>query len=217
MRNTVAFRSGVLAALVACVAMSPQVTRGGLVEGVTGAEFGNSYLASGYSLETFGFEGELAQFDSTHPTFVYNVTILNSEENLFGIGGAVSTRLPDYSILITFTSGNVTGVGADFFLTDEGGVPTSGSFALAFNTSAGPISPFTGLGADFYGFTTAGGTYITSLTISPETSGAYMTFDNLYVGAAVPEPTTWFAAGFVGLVVAGRYGRSLYARLAGRN
>jgi hypothetical protein len=115
---------------------------------------------------------------------------------------------------ITFTSGNVTAVGGNFFLTDIKDDLATGNITLTLNDGSviNLTSPTSGA-TPFGGFTT-GGAIITSLTLSGDTS-AWESFDNLYVGTAsaaataVPEPFT-----ILGTIFGAGYGVSLKRKLA---
>jgi hypothetical protein len=96
-------------------------------------------------------------------------------------------------LTLTFTSGNVTAIGGNFFLTDFLGNVRGGSFSLTMND--GTTQSFSNVGADnFFGYISS--SPITSLTFTPP--GPYTswaTVDNLYVGrgtalSQTPETST---------------------------
>jgi hypothetical protein len=96
-------------------------------------------------------------------------------------------------LTLNFTSGNVTAIGGDFFLTDFYGNARGGSFSLTMND--GTTQTFTDVGADnFFGYVSS--TPITSLTfVPPGPYNSWAAIDNIYVGqgAAVsqtPETST---------------------------
>lgn len=112
---------------------------------------------------------------------------------------AVSTRNDFTGIRIQFTSGNVTAVGGDFFLTQENGAPLGiGSFTLTLSDgTAREVNSQLTESDRFVGFLAEGSETFTSLILNPVDifQGQYVTVDNLLVGAAVPEPATagWLA------------------------
>lgn len=105
-------------------------------------------------------------------------------------------------LVFTFTGGNPTAVGGNFFPTDVSGNPTAGVITLDLSDGTeviltdAPSSSFTG-------FITSGGIYITSLTLTGSGGPPFVwpTVDNLIVGQAaggqggVPEPATLLLLG----------------------
>lgn len=131
-----------------------------------------------------------------------------------GQGDAVSSINPGVSLVITFTGGNPTAVGGNFFWTDLSSPAkvVTGTVRIQLNDgtwqNVSSTAPGSSGNVGFGGFTTDG-TPFTSLTFSlvGYTSGdRFATLDNFYVGSAVPEPGGWVAAGFVALFVIGRTG-----------
>jgi hypothetical protein len=157
-----------------------------------------SFLAStqpGFYLEDFsGVAAGPVPSVSFGPVngFSYTVqTPAGSVSGLFNDPGLISTDNAADMIEIVFTGAPVTAVGGNMYATDISfaQLDTNVTIALSdgtvetyFNTSA----------SDFRGFTTTGPA-ITSLTIDaidPAPAFAWATLDNLYVGAAVPEPAS---------------------------
>lgn len=118
---------------------------------------------------------------------------------------ALGTLVDFTGIRITFTSGNVTAIGGDFFLTDEAGDPRgTGSITLTLSDGTSiSVNSQTTASQRFVGFVAEGTETFTSLIVNPNElfTGHYVTVDNLLVGAAVPEPGAmgWMA----GLALAG--------------
>lgn len=116
--------------------------------------------------------------------------------NLFAVsvnGGsqALSTSLPTDAIKISFTSGNVSAVGGNFFLTDINSNPIAGN--LSINLSDGSSVNFSSTASNnypFVGFTTTGSSFITSLDLNAVGSGQFNTIDNLYVGQSISNSVT---------------------------
>lgn len=120
---------------------------------------------------------------------------------------AISTFLPDDTLHIKFTSGNVTAVGGLFFLTNDTGEDFgSGTVHVTLSDSTVVVDDFAA--SSFWGFvTSAGGPTITSLSFSNPNKGhaGYPTLDHFYVGTAVPVPSTYLA-GLSALGILGLFG-----------
>lgn len=169
----------------------------------------SSFMANigpGYYLEDF--EG-LQPGALTEPVtfsnlgFSYSATVGSGPPGLFAIEYATEAEVlsvglsidapANRALKINFISGNVSAVGGNFFLTNSDGLLEGGELSVSLsdgttvflNSSAEP--PLT-----FRGFVTTGGQWITSLTVTPPSTGDYFpTIDNFIVGQAVPEPEAW--------------------------
>lgn len=136
-----------------------------------------------------------------------------------GIGVGPLNILEGFTI--TFSGSLPTAVGGNFFWVDAEAPDTlmtgtvkvtanlsgGGSTTIDVSSTAPSTFGFGGFASDSAGFT--------SLTISFDSSpgNAFSTVGNFYVGvAAVPEPGTWMAGGFLALVVAGRAGWGILRR-----
>jgi hypothetical protein len=190
-------------------------------------DFLNNRIAPGSYLENFegltagGQGGNLARssggfsYTVSAPTSVYVVSDLTAPP--LPSGQAITTFFNGNNLVITFTSGNVTAVGGDFFLTNLEENWVAGTFTVGLNDgTTSNVDLLTGPPAAntvaFRGFTSD--SPITSLTISgfnaPGTQ--FGTLDNFYVGVnAVPEAPTWIGVGLIALVITGR------AAMAGLN
>lgn len=109
--------------------------------------------------------------------------------NFFNVGPAgdtwLSTNFGSTDIVFTFTSGNVTAVGGEFFTTNFDGDESLGSITATLNSgSTITINPSSA--TTFGGFTTPSA--ITSLTISVPAN--FASVNNLIVGTAVPAPSS---------------------------
>jgi hypothetical protein len=164
------------------------------VQTVTSRSYGTTY---GYTLQTSG---------GAPGDFLYVVSAGSNPS-----GNAMSTTQSGTDLLITFTSGNVTAAGANFFITHFDESRVGGSINVDFNfsgfsTQTIPVTSTTSGAADFLGFTVPSGT-ITSIRVHG-VAGEYLTLDNVYAGvgiAPVPElPSTGIAAALFCLLVAGR-------------
>ncbi len=102
-------------------------------------------------------------------------------------GQALSTATEATVLTLDFTSGNVTAIGANFFLSDlaENRVPGTLSIVLNDGTSNTVASSSSGPAA-FRGFTSANP--ITSIKL--RSASHYVTIDNLYVGSAAAAEST---------------------------
>lgn len=99
----------------------------------------------------------------------------------------IGTNLDDQALTITFTSGNVSAIGGNFFATDfdDAFQPVAITLTLSDATTV-TFTPAT-LADSYRGFTSD--VTITSLTIAPPGAARYANLDNFTVGAAVvPEP-----------------------------
>ena len=116
----------------------------------------------------------------TAPTPNDLYTLVNGGTKLLSVNDAVS------SLVFTLTSGNITAVGGNFFITDEPGNFVADTIDILFsdNTSTNwaPSSA-----SDFIGFVFD--TPVTSMTLSRGVSTNYVTAGTITVGQ-VPEPST---------------------------
>lgn len=119
-------------------------------------------------------------------------------------GGFLGASQVNEALTISFLGGNVRAVGADFYATDINDDPIS--TLVTITLSDGTVEAFTPTSfADSYrGFVSD--LAITSLVISGPGQSLYAGLDNLTVGAAVPEPTSWalVGLGLAGILVAAR-------------
>jgi hypothetical protein len=158
-----------------------------------------SHVAAGAYTESFdGLSDTTGSFSSG--AFAYT---LSSSGGLYASGDFVGTNLPDFALTITFTSGNVTALGANFFATDFS--DAFQAVPMTLTLSDGTVVVFTpSAAASYRGFTSD--TTIASLVIGAPGVSLYSGLDNLTVGIAigavpaVPEPTTW---ALMGLALAG--------------
>lgn len=117
--------------------------------------------------------------------------------DLYASGTFLGTNQIDDPLTITFTSGNVAAIGANFFATNI--ADDFQSVQISLLLSDGTVETFTPTSeADSYrGF--VADAFITSLTISGPGQSLYAALDNLTVGT-VPEPASF---ALVGLALAG--------------
>jgi hypothetical protein len=151
-------------------------------------------LQTGSYTEAFtGPFGPVTSSDYSDGTYGYTVST-PSPTGLYRSGSTIGNNLPNESLLFTFTTGNITAVGGNFFITDISDTFRRVSVTLTLNdgttTTYTPTSAGTG---SFRGFTST--TAITSLTLSAPGASRYNVVDNVTVGAAMsatpsaaPEP-----------------------------
>lgn len=137
-------------------------------------------------------------------TFSYDITATGLGSNqLFNDPGIVSTDSALDGILISFTSGNVTAVGGNFYASDINFLPIVADVTLTLDD--GTVETFSASSAaDFRGFTSA--VAITSIFVDADDSlsNAWSTVDNLTVGRAIPAPGSLAMLGLGGLVATRR-------------
>lgn len=126
--------------------------------------------------------------------------------DIYLAGGFLGTSLPDEALTITFTSGNVSALGADFYVTDI--ADTLQAVSVTVTLSDGTVETFTPTSAadSYRGFVSD--VAIASLTVSGPGVSLYAGLDNMTVGMAtvVPEPASWLlmGVGVAGLLAARR-------------
>jgi hypothetical protein len=122
------------------------------------------------------------------PVFSFTISTTGILNNLYVVGGtlpsgrAMSTTVESRELLLTFTSGNVTAVGANFFLSDLAENQVDGLLAVTLSDGTSVSFSSSSNGAvEFRGFTTDSGNPISSLRLHADSQ--YATVDNLHVGA----------------------------------
>ncbi len=114
-------------------------------------------------------------------------------QDLGGGDVAMSTNTTLYSIIFAFSSGNVTAVGGNFWLTDQTFATITGTTILTLSDGT-VVTLVNANSGTFAAFTTTAGVTIASLEVSVNaTEDAWVTVNNLTVGSvqdSVPEPAT---------------------------
>jgi hypothetical protein len=156
-----------------------------------------SGFQAGYYLETYsGYSGgaQASSMNFSQGGFSYTASAPGNLWITTLLGNALSTNSSDTAITFDFTSGNVTAVGGYFYLTTFDEQLAAGNIVL--NLSDGTTHTLVNPGtSSFVGFSTEGGTLITSLVVNPG-GGVWGTVDDFYVGTTIPETST---AGLLGL------------------
>lgn len=169
----------------------------------TSSSLFQSHVAAGAYTEGFNGSGlpPAGEVAFSGGAFSYKVF---APSNLYGGTGFLGTSQIDEALTITFTSGNVTAFGGNFFTTDIN--DDFQSVEVILTLSDGTVETFlpTSFADSYRGFTSD--LAITSLTISAPGQSLYAGLDNLTVGMTVPEPTSLLLVGlgFAGLVAARR-------------
>jgi hypothetical protein len=118
-------------------------------------------------------------------------------------GDLLSANIAGETLLITFTSGNITAIGANFFHTDDANAFQPASITLTLNDGTVETFSPTSAADSYRGFLTTGSAF-SSIAISTSSTDFYASMDNLTVGAPVPEPAS-LSLVLAGLAVVGVY------------
>lgn len=148
------------------------------------------------------FNGLPAEAPDTFAGGAFGYTLV-ANGGVYGSGEFIGTSLPNESLTINFTTGNVTAVGGNFYAANLSDVFQAVSLTLTLSDATTITFTPSSVSDSFRGFTSTA--LITSLTISGPGAGLYAGIDNLTVGA-VPEPTSalLMALGAAGLLIARR-------------
>ena len=124
----------------------------------------------------------------------------SSPVGIYVSAGFLGTNLPNGALTLTFTSGAVKAVGANFYTSNFSDQFQSVVVTLTLNDGTSTTFTPTSIVDSYRGFVSTAA--ITSLVISSPGVSLYAGLDNLTVGAAapVPEPASWL---LMGLGVAG--------------
>ena len=177
-----------------------------------------SFLAdveAGHYLETFNSLAQDTLLSSpinfSGNGFAYTTSLGPFNGGFFNEGPAgdtwLSTNNSGDSILFTFTSGNVTAVGGNFFATDITGTPSGSSVVLTLNDGT-THTLLTSSATSFVGFTSLLPILSMSFDAPDVASVQWSTANNLIVGqtaqAQAPEPATLAMLGLGALFVVRR-------------
>ncbi len=146
--------------------------------------------------------GNAPSFSYSQNGFSYTITSTSTpgsgyDSAVYLGNGITGANFPFSNVVFTFTSGNVTAVGGNFFQTSINDEFLSSPVTLTLSNGATTTYTPTSTGT-FQGFTTT--LAISSITFAaPTQDGIYPAIDNFTVGtnknlAAVPEPGVWVTA-----------------------
>ena len=161
-----------------------------------------THVAPGAYTETFNGLPSTPPESFASLAFAYTVS---APGGLYGSGEFLGANQPDEALTVTFTSGNVTAVGGNFYATNISDTFQAVAITLTLSDSTTVTFTPTSAADSYRGF--ASTLTITSLTIASPGVSLYGGLDNLTVGvSAVPEPASalLMALGVAGLLVAGR-------------
>jgi hypothetical protein len=158
-------------------------------------------------LETFTQGGVDSGASFSYSSLGFGYTVTASPGLVYRSGSIIGNNSPNETLTFTFTTGNITAIGGDFFITNISDVFQPQPVTLNLSNGTSVTYTPTNLAGSFRGFTTTGAA-ITSLTMAAPTGGQfYNSVDNLRVGRAapatvVPEPSeiALLATGMVGLL-----------------
>jgi hypothetical protein len=114
--------------------------------------------------------------------FAYSIgDVGTGSPGLWGDGGRLSTNAAANAIVLTFTSGNVTAVGGNFWATDIDFNPISADVHIVLSDNTTVVFSASGPN-EFRGFTSP--MPLTSLSVSVPFSAGWPTLDNIVTGTA---------------------------------
>ena len=117
----------------------------------------------------------------------FSYTITGSPGGLYEEGTFIGNWAGAQELVITFTTGNITAVGGEFYITNFAG--NFQTDPVTVTLSDGTVETWSPASvATFRGFTSPG-VPITSLTLRAPAASRFNNIDNLIVGSAVPEPS----------------------------
>jgi hypothetical protein len=148
-------------------------------------------VAAGAYLETFNSsQPNAAVFSYSGSGFAYNAT--SSGLEMYGPAGFIGTSSPETSLTLTFTAGNPTAVGGNFYNTDFSDAFVSSPVTLTLSDGTTRTYTPATIGGTYTGFIST--VPIVSLTFAAPGVGLYASLDNLTVGLSampIPEASTY--------------------------
>lgn len=132
-----------------------------------------------------GGAGNAFTYTATTPAQAFLVFDLSSNRYLTTSGQP--TTAWSAPITINFTGAPVNAIGGSFFFTSAGGAVVSGDVHVVLSDGTDVfINGQTN--STFWGYVSD--TPITSLVLTPDATHHFMSVDNFYVGASIPEPAS---------------------------
>lgn len=128
----------------------------------------------------------------------FGYTVTSGFGNTYQGSGLIATGPDNTTLRVTFTTGNVSAIGGNFFNVNV--MDTFQMTPVTITLSDGTTTTFTPSGtSEFRGFTSDNGSAITSLTLSAPGANLYAALDNLTVGAhpqtyLYTSPTSFFSS-----------------------
>lgn len=223
--------SSLILALCVGFIATPDVSKAAIILETDQVGF-TSALAAGSYLETFNTGIRVTQpsftFTGGTPSYGYTISVPEPNRNVFASGLIVGNGNAGQPLAITPTTGNISALGGNFFITNRVDVFQAEPETLTVTDSLGATLTLTFQPSrfenSFLGFRSNG--FITSVVLSAPPMGTdnatyrYNTLDNIIVGqlaSAVPEPAS-AALTVAGLTIAGLLvRRRVQHRMAGRN
>jgi hypothetical protein len=151
------------------------------------AQLPPGYYFNDFSSLTAGAAAGMSfSFTNGTPAVSYTVSAAPGGLYVNAPGSGIGNYHNSDDILITFTSGNVQFVGAEFFLSDSDGRRQLGSIAIAFSDGTTAIVPSYETG-DYGFFGVSSDAIIESLTVTH--GGNFLNVGSLFSAWSVPEPT----------------------------
>lgn len=189
------------AAVASCLAAAaPAVHAQSVIVTDPGSFFAG--INPGYYTETFTHISVVepsASFLSPDSVFGYTITA-GDTNGIFYSGDFIGADFNNVSLTVTFTTGNVTAVGGNFFNTDKSNIFQATPLTVTLND--GTTTTYTPTGeSEYRGFFSS--VPILSLTYAaPADTNNYSNIDNLTVGraGAAPEPGSLLLIGVTALM-----------------
>lgn len=157
--------------------------------------------SSGYNVsQTFNFAGYNGEYNPLTGGSGWNAFTASATGGIYAIPGMVSTTFSDVSLTITFTSGQVYGVGANVYNTDVNFNVLSNTL-VEVSLGDGKSYVATSSATNFIGIVNSTAP-ITSITLRPlgtSTPAQFITISNMVV-STIPAPGAMALLGAAGLV-----------------
>ena len=198
-------------ARVACVgvALLPFVASatGGNAEVTTNPSDFLAHLDAGYfdSGVGFGINNHATNATESFSNGTFSYVVSAPSNGIYSDGASITSNFSTDPLVFDFTGSlnPVTAVGGYFGVTDEFGafIPSTLQLLLSDSTTVSLDTTTLAGSQGFVGFIVPNNTFISSLTLTPDTAFQLAGATQLFVG--VPETSTYAAAGFMSLCIGG--------------